>query len=383
MKIQNDYKRKYNNVPFKGVIIPKEINLRFKNKFLNARSIDIVCHGSPDQDTGNAARPILRWGRQKGKEINICVNWIKTKGLFYRPPKRYLKKNSEPADLIFILDFNSKAKIPKTYLDTFNKTKPENIIGLDHHEQRNDAIKGDIYIDKTAKSACGVVYRFFEGLGEKLPRKDLESLYCGMLSDYEKSKLIEIKNGNLIKLPALDDDKNSKEILEKIESQLSKRSKTKVYKNLDVLSNLTLKEKFFRKKLFSDIKFLPNKQWAYIIIEPDDKKWISLGMKNTRTSQILKDLCSNTLNDNINNEFLSKTQKEQLKNIKGIIIFYRSEGAYQLSAKSKDDSAIKLINTLGIGGGKPNRAGGRILSIEKNDVNNFINKALNAAETLN
>lgn len=384
MRIQNNYQTKQNNLLFSGARIPTATSTKFNNKFLSAKSIDFYCHSDPDQDTGNALRPLVGYALAKGIKVNICINYKKTKGLFYRPPKKYLKKDSEPSELTFILDFNSKAKIPKAHRNTFYKSKPEDRTGLDHHNKLEDLIEGDeIYINKDAKSACELVFDVFNDIGRKLNKKESEGLYCGMLSDYEKSKLIEIKNGKLIKLPSLDEDPVAKELLEKIESQLNEESKNKIYKHLDILTNLTPKEEKFRKKLFSEVKVLPNKKWAYSMIDPNDKDWISLGMKNERTGKILKNMYSRTLNGVAHDENFTPKQREELKNIKGIILLYRSGGAYQLSVKSKDDSALRLVNAINIdGGGKPHSAGGRILSIEKDDVNNFINKALNTAQTM-
>lgn len=385
MKVHNNYQSKQNNLLFSGVRIPTATNTRLNNKFLSAKSIDFYCHGGPDEDTADSLKPLLEYAQKNKIKVNVCINYKKTKGLFYRPPKKYIKKDSEPSELTFILDFNSKAKISKAFQEVFNKSKPEDRRGFDHHEKLDDLIEGDeIYINKNAKSACELVFDFFNDLGKKLKKKDLESLYCGMLSDYEKSKFIEIKNGKLIKLPTLKEDPIAKKMLKKIESQLSEESKNKIYKHLDILTNLTLKEERFRKKLFSEVRVLPNKKWAYSMIDPNDKLFLSLGMKNERTGKIYKDLYSRALNGVAHDENFSLKQKEELNNIKGIILLYRSGGSYQLSVKSKDNSAIRLVNKANInGGGKPHSAGGRILSIEKNDVDNFINKILTAADSIN
>lgn len=384
-----DSTKRHKNVSFTAKPFPVELAQFFKRAILNSeiKTIDVKCHASPDEDTVNSALAVINdWLKKNGKKISVCVNYNKTKGLYARPLKKEIKKGSKPSDLTLIFDFNGKSKVPKSFMDVFEKTKSENIFGFDHHTKTKETFDGNLYIDDTAKSTCGIVFRFFEALGEKISKKSLKNLYCGMLSDYQKSGLVDIKNSKLIKLPDLDLDKNSKEVLEKIETQLSEKAKAKIYKHLDVLSHLTEKEKSFQKRLFKETKVTPKGNLAYVVLEPNDKDWLKLGMKNARTTILLRNWRLNAINNKTNDIFRPQ-QKEELKNLKGAIIFYRSGGAYQMSTHSKDNYAERLTNYVikNINPdlqlyGHPTRRGGRILSLQKDEVEKFINGFLDSAD---
>src|SRR5574344_1524745 len=136
--------------------------------------------------------------------------------------------------------------------------------------------------------------RFFEGLGEKINSKDSKSLYCGMVSDYKKSGLVKItnKNGNyeLMKTDKLLKDKNSMEVMTKLENNLTEKDRKQIYKHLDPLSRLNADETTLRKNLFSNIKVTNNGKLAYIVIEPAATLAAKVGMDTQKTSEILNDL---------------------------------------------------------------------------------------------
>lgn len=376
-------------ISFKAKPFKYDEALRIKNRMLSFNTYDVYSHTSPDEDTINAAKVIIRKLKEYGKQASLCVNKRKARCLFFSHGNNNFKHDANPADLAIVLDFNARAKIPSLYKEIFNATDPEKIIGFDHHEKTTDPIRADLYSDNTAKSCCSILYRYFEALGEKLSKNDLKSLYCGMLSDYKKSKLVDFKDSKLIKLPALEDDKNSKEVLERVEAQLSDKAKVQIYKHLDVISNLTPKEQSLRKRLVNDIQVTPNGKLAYIIIPVNDKQWHSMGLDTTRNSQILSDLRLRLINDVQNDGLFSPEQKEKLKNVQAVIMFYGMKTAYKMSVHSKDDYAMRIIDYVIettkpaiTPGGHPNRAGGRIASLDKNDVDNFIKGYLTAAEKI-
>lgn len=380
-------------VSFGAKPMPLDAAKYIKSKILDSgvKAVDVYCHASPDEDTVNSAKVINNWIKRQGKITSFCVSSQKLKGLFLGHGQFKIKKDEKPADLAMILDFSSESKVSRGYLELLKKSK--NVLGIDHHQVSDDNLDCHFYRDTSAASCCGIIYRLFESLGEKLNKSDLRSLYCGVLSDYQKSKLVKFQNFDkgrqLVRLPLLEADKNSKEVLEKIESQLSTKEKAKIYKHIDVLSDLKPSEKAFRKRIFSDVKTTNNGKLAYVIIEPKDKEWISLGMKNSRTSPILRDLRLRLLNGINYDEAFSSEQRQKFQNIQGAIVFYRAGGVYQMSLTTKNDYANKLmayirenINPNLIGGGHPDRQGARIFSIEKNQVTDFINSFLTAAENI-
>lgn len=367
----NSVNSRPNEISFGAKPMPLQTAKSFEMKLLDKsiKNIDIYCHSSPDEDTIQSMKVFAHWLRKYKKKISVCIKPEDTKNLFFIPSKYKIKKSSKKPDIALVVDFNGKERIP----EQFKKALPGNIVGFDHHQDMQDPLGGVFYKDTSAKSCCSIIYRFFESLGKKLNKNDLKSLYCGMLSDFEKSKLVMLKDSKLIKLPELDVDKNSREILEKIESQLSSKDKEQIHRHLDIISNLTKKEKALQKRLQSEIKYTPNGKFAYVVIPLQDKQWESLGMDTPRTSAIIKDLRIATL--------------DNTPSIQGVMAFYSAKDCYKISIHSRNSYAQKLINYITNNitpnlqaGGHPDRTGGRIYSKNKNDIDNFISNFLTAAE---
>lgn len=375
--------------------VPKPVLKSFEQKLLNAKIIDVHTHCSPDEDTVNSAKVIYRWIKGLGKDVSICVNPKETKGLFFKNSKNIKIKTdlTKKSDLAFVCDFNSTERISEKYRKSLEVIKEKDIIGLDHHISSGNTISENIFIDVKARSNCGLTFRFLNGLKIKWKKADLESLYCGMLSDYRKSKLINIANtsegSKLVKLPNLYKDKKAKNVLAKLESKLNQNSKDKIYKHLDILSRLTPAEKAFRTNIVSHVQVTKNGELAYIVIPPGDNAFKLVGGDNTTTSTIMSDLRPRLLNPE-NEPIFPPKLKAKLKNVKGAMIFYPTSekglGIYQMSIHSKTNYANILINYIKknlnsdlIAGGHADRAGGRVMSCKKQDVEKFIEDFLTAA----
>lgn len=372
------------SVSFKAKPIPTKIALEIKNELLHEslKTIGVYSHTQPDKDTLKSQKVLANWLKRKGKEVFSFVDCDNFKDINLR--RKDIEQNYKATDKNLFLDFSSRERLSNKFSEAATGSTQSNI-GIDHHIPTETKINGSFYIDTSAKACCAVIYRLFEAIGETLPKKDLKHLYTGILSDYSKSKLLEIQELKLIKFPALNENPEAKEVLEKIESKLSDKDKIQVYKDLDVLSNLTKKETAFRSKLFSEIKITTNGKLAYIIIPTEDKQWKSLGMDGMRTSTILRDVRMKTLN--------SRAKDEKTKNLKGVMVFYREKdnlnSKYNMSIHSIDNYAERLINYVKeninpslTAGGHANRAGGDIDSIAPDKVKEFINNFLTAAENL-
>lgn len=388
---------------FKARPMPKNVAVGMKNALLDksVKTIDLYCHNSPDEDTVNSMKVLYNWLKKMGKKVSACLNTEDAKGLYFNRLFYHLRPKDDRyiPDRAVCLDFNGTERLPSGYAFYFDQNPKENILAFDHHTKANTYIHGKrMYIDDTASSCCGVIARFFEALGENISKKDAKSLYCGMLSDYRGSKLISIKKGEdnkyqLIKKPELYKDKNALEILEKVEKLVSDKDKNKIYKHLDILSKLTQKEKEYMKQLVSYITLSTQNGLAYIFIPPDDQTWTSLRMDNRKTSAMLKDIRTRVMGDIENDDMFTPQQKEKLKNVKAIAIFYRSNpsenSSYQMSIHSKGGYSKKLIdyvrenfdNNL-IAGGHQDRAGGKLNSINFNDTIKFVNNFLEADKQL-
>lgn len=396
--IVKNHVKEQKQIAFKAAPFP----FTWRNKILaaidEARTIDLYVHAFADDDAANACKVMAEFFKSRGKKVNICIGRKGMNTLFSKFGARKSKTDS-PADLTFVVDFNAQERIPSSFRKIFYKNNSCRIYGLDHHTQAQDYINGNIYGDNSAKSCCGIVYRFFESISmdDKIGKKNLQRLYCGMLSDYTKTELIKVKNNKLIKLKALDKDENSKDVLERIEAQLNGEQKAEVYRHLDVMSNLTDKEKAFRKRLISEIKTSPNGKLAYIEINPDETTWAELKMDNYRTSTILRDLRVRIIDGVRHDNLFDNSKKEQLKHAQGAIIFYRVQRSkgdlYQMSIHSKGNYATRLIdearrlwykqtNVHFEAGGHDNRAGGRIFSFSQQDADKYVDCFVQAAENL-
>ena len=222
------YQENKKNISFQSKAIPTLVTKNFKRKILAATNIDIYTHASPDEDTINAAKVFYNQLNKLGKKVAICTNLKETKGLFFRQGRKAVKESQNSSDLYILLDFNSKERIPRKLFNILINSPSEKKIGLDHHTIVDATLDGDLYIDTSSFSCCELVYKFFKGFGAKFKRVDYESLYCGMLSDYKKSKMITIVNSpegsKLVKLSPFENDTSSKKVLEEIESKHTQKS---------------------------------------------------------------------------------------------------------------------------------------------------------------
>jgi nanoRNase/pAp phosphatase (c-di-AMP/oligoRNAs hydrolase) len=393
-KVQNYENNK--KISFKSKYMPEKVAREFQQVLLDktVRSVDLYIHSSPDDDAINSAMVVYHWLKKVGKQVSLCLNPEETKGLIFNPNKYNIKYNQSPADIAFITDCNSIKRIPTRFIESFKSQSEKSIIGIDHHKPEA-VTRGDLYIDTTSRSCCEIIYMFMQRIGEKLSKDDLRNLYRGILSDYKKSNYIKITpspQGALMKkLPELEKDTNAKKILTEIEANLSDSDKKKVYKYLNILSNLNSKEKIFRKWLSSQVKVTNSGELAYVIINPHEKLWASVGMDNARSSAILGELRSSLLHNAKKDTLFSVEQKKQFQNLQGAIIFYRTSkepnSPYQISLTSKNGYAEKLITHIKTNlnpnltaGGHANRAGGKIESLNESKINKFINYFLQAAD---
>jgi len=404
---------KNNRISFTAKPIPFNVLKQMEKRLLEANEIDIFCHASPDEDTFNGAKIMADWLISKGKKVKIFAEG-KLKGLLFNDSDKKLCivdpreiNYYKTADLALVLDCHSTQRLPQKSIKLLDTYQESNILGIDHHKPDGDDVRigntnNPFYIDTTAKSCNGIIYRFFEGLGIKLNEKTLGNIYCGMLNDLNKSRCLKYVNEDGVyrvkRTNEIQKFPESEELLNKVENQLSSAKKAEILEHLDILSNLTPEETAFQKKLFTEmVQFTKNGKLAYIVIEPENKEWKKLGQDNTITSAILSDLRKRLLENCREDKLIPDTLRRKLNDIKGIIIFYRgeenivsSEEIYRMSIHSKDNYADDLIDYIQDNlypkikaGGHPNRAGGRINTVNTDRCNSFINYFLTAAEKLN
>ena len=396
-KIANRNESSYKNISFGGKTISGDEAARIAFTILDDAYLH--AHKSPDWDGICSLELLYNFIRKNGKNPLICIKPTDLFGLFFKKWK--YDTASKPTQNLprIVVDCNDPHRASQ-----FVNVKP--LFVLDHHSTTKDTFDTACYIDDTAKSTCSIIYRFYEALNKakkelnadaikklktNLTKEDYKNLYCGMLSDYQKSGLIKFENSKLIKLETLYAPENvsSREELENVEKHLNKWQKLTIYRHLDILSNLTSKEKILQKRIFSEVKVTKNGKLAYVVIDPKDKLWEDVGGDNIRTSDIIRDLRLHLIGDIEHDPMFSNEQKKLLKNVEGSIVFYESGEKYQMSITSKDSYAEKLINYVKNNinseleaGGHPERAGGRIYSLEQDKINKFVNDFLIAAEKI-
>lgn len=403
--------KKDDNITFSAKPIPENVLKKLESRMLKADNIDIFCHTSPDEDTVNSAKVIANLLLSLNKKVRIFADG-KLNGIFldnsyklniYDPVNL---KSFEKADLAVVVDFNSKTRVSKPGGELLNKYQIDEIVGLDHHQHTSsEELIGNInteadnpfYIDSSAKSCCGVIYRFFEGLGKKLDENNLGNLYCGMIDDLMKSGCVNIEsnNGNykLKRTKSISNDPYTVEVLDKIEDMLPKQRQKEILKHLDILSRLTDEAKAFQKRLFKEVKITENGKLAYVVLPPEDKEWIVLGQDNNITSKILLDFRKRLLKNRPDDEFISDDLRANLVNVKAVAVFYRgavtevsSKEVYKVSIHSAGEMAKELVhevlksNKAVEAGGHKDRVGGKIHSIDEQDCKRFVKSFVDAAE---
>lgn len=397
--INNPYtqanKSRCNNISFGAKRLSPETAGALKRKLFTAKSWDIHCHRASDHDTYNAALALSHLADENGIETHICVDGKNLEALTLNPERQRTKESSQPADLALILDYNATDRISGNSSELLERT-PTKVI-IDHHPQTAKTIPNALsYIDTTGRSCCGVIYRWLEALGKTIDSATARLLALGVKSDYEKSKLVRFKNSHLERLGALADDSNSTEILDSIEARLSTSDRDEIGRHLDVMSNLTPAEIALQQRLFSTVRTTLNGKLAYVIIEPGDEQWQAVGLKTPRTAKILRDLRLRLTSGNIaNDNMFTPVQQRAFSSITGAAIFYPVDNcAYRFSIHSKGDYANRWLNYARevfqrgsdrelIGGGHPNRMGGRISSWDKEETWRLIGSFIEAAQKVN
>lgn len=401
----NNYNVKSNknhqyNIAFKARVMPLETAKEIGNKIFSAKCVDVYTHILPkaDADGATALTVMVNKLKEKGIKVNIHIGKNNMKDLVFNPIKQNINKKTTNDNLALILDVSENGRI-----DGYPNA---NRIIIDHHRPTKITFKDGLkYIDTTAKSCCGIIFRLFQSLGEEISKADAQNLLYAILDDYSKSKLVKFKNSELIKLPALIKDKNSNEVLEKIQALLTEEEKNVVYKRLDVMSNLTQAEKTFQKNIFKKIKITQNNKFAYVVIDPNDEEWKRRGLDSVRNLAILRDWRLRMVNGVQEDKLLTVEQKNILANVKGAIIFYKSinsngKSVYQVSIHTNEENlnSLSIIRNSKIewiqylkssnkkikwqGGGHSDRAGGRIFSCEEEDANAYVKSVLTAAQNI-
>jgi len=375
-------------VSFKANVMPKNQAQHIDNILHSGKSVDIFCHSISDEDTFNSATAFYNYLKQEG--INARI--IASGGIsnYDYDTKKYniiqakdINDNTKKADVALCVDFSSKDRLNSNVYKHLQKYDSSKIVGIDHHDDKNklhhdfnqitkayeknqipELNAKNYYIDSSAKSNCGIIYRFFEALG-KTPTKEISrALYTGFYDDTAKSK-DEL-------------DKNSKEVKSKLTSALNILDIAKIKKHFLEKTMLTQEEKAFAKNLQNRMQYSQNGKMAFVEITNDDEEWNNLGRNTEKTAIILGKFRKETLEKN--------------KNIESVAVFYpcSDEKTYKMSITSNKDYAMKIVDYAKehfskdiVAGGHPERCGGSIVTSNPNEQHKWVNYFVNASDKIN
>lgn len=368
------------------------------NEFKKAKSADIICHDMTDRDGANSALVMWEYLTSLGVKTRVIMQQKNPKTLGLRrydfdiiqaDNKKEIEKITP--DIALCVDFGEKERIKSDVLSHIEKSGK--IMGFDHHMGQdivdencisiNSSLDDDkipetkvaYYTDTTAKSATSVIYRFFETLDVEIDDKLAYDLLSGFVDDGVKRNLVSCdgETGVIKPKKELLADKNAYEIYSKLIEKLNDKQIASIAKNVDVIASLNKEQKAFKNSLEERLKFSKNKKIAYIEIPSDDLEWKKLGGDNTITSAILNRFRMSVLNN------------PKYKDVKIVFSFYEANGAYRLSAHSKDCNLLdyfkyvednSIPNFTKNSGGHPNRGGGGIFYIEPSYCHRWVNKII-------
>ncbi len=417
---------------FKANPMPEIEAEHINKKFESAKSIDIFCHVSTDEDSFSSAKAMYLYLKDMGKDVRIICSDKKSLYGYEKDnltiiPFNQVNDKIKHADLALCIDFSDKSRLDKNVTGYFKTFASKDIVGFDHHQKGSilspsqmaiisESYKSvsempvtrrkNFYVDTTAKSCSAIIYRFFEAMGFKPGEEHLASMFCGMCDDMKKSGLIKfIKDFKILfsNFYNPQQNKNTREVYNKVAAELDDKRKEEIIKHIDVISYLTPEEINFERKLFRNVQTSDNGEFAYYVIPTDDEEWAKLGGDTKRTSSIIRDFRTRLLENASSDKLISKNLHTQLKKVKVAAVFYPNtkENMYRVSLHSAEGTDYvgqytDYINTKyldyyrqkyntddkDITGGHAERSGGKIHSLEKENCEEFIGWFLEAADNI-
>ena len=375
------------HVSFKANVMPKNQAQHIDNILHSGKSVDIFCHTISDEDTFNSATAFYNYLKQEGINARIIASGGKSNygydtGKYNIIQAKDINENTKKADVALCVDFSSKDRLNSNVYKHLQKYDSSKIVGLDHHDDKNklhpdfnqitkvyeknqvpELEAKNYYIDSSAKSNCGIIYRFFEALGKTPDKETARALYTGFYDDTAKSKC-EL-------------DKNSKEVKAKLSAALNLFDIAKIKKHFIDKTILTKEERNFAKKLPDRVQYSKNGKMAFVEIKNDDEEWNNLGRNTEKTAIVLGKFRKNILEKN--------------KNIESVAVFYPCDDGmtYKMSILSNKDYAMKIVDYAKanysidiIAGGHPERCGGSIVTSNPDEQHQWVKYFVNASENI-
>ena len=368
-------------------------------KLLSAKTADIFCHTSSDEDSFNSAKAMYSYLSSNGVKPRIVVS--NGKECYKYDTQKYnivqtdeINENTKKADIGLCVDFSAKSRAVPNVLKYINGYG-NNLVGFDHHNnpdkisdnynQLDEAYANkeaqpnlkpkNFYIDSSAKSNSAIITRFFDEVGHKMTNEEAGSLLAGMMDDNGKDGIIKIKDNQILISEKLKDNDNTKEVYNKVLSNIDEKELKNVFNHFEKKAELTEDDIAFRDSLSEKTKFSKNGKMAYVEIKTDDAEWEKLGKDTVRTTSILGDYRKKLLSGN--------------NNVDAVAVFFptNTKDTYKMSILTRGNYAKQIIDNIKnttypelTAGGHDDRSGGTLISNDKDTCHKWVKLFVNSAD---
>lgn len=382
---------------FTANVMPKNCAKYIDNKLKSAKSVDIFCHTSSDEDTFNSAKAMYSY--LKGQSISPRLVVSGGKENYQYDVNKYniiqandISEDTKKADMALCVDFSSPVRVGSNVLKFIN-SYGSNIVGFDHHNDPDIVVKDynkitqsyaknsmpaleakNYYIDSSAKSNSAIISRFFDAIGHRATHEEARSLFAGMLDDTSKDGITKVNKLGKVKVSAkVNDNGNTKEVMKNVLGRMRVFDKLAVLKHFADKTKLTDKEIAFSKTLKDKTQYSNNGKFAYIEISPNDKEWEDLGRDTVRSTKVLQHFRKDSL---------------EKGNVDAVAVFYPTNGnIYKMSIQTKGDYAKQIIDNIKaktcpdlVAGGHENRSGGTLKSLDAQKTHEWVELFKNSAD---
>ena len=171
----------------------KEKALKFKDLLSQKKNIVITTHRGPDGDAMGSSLALYNLLINLGHDVKVVtpndyasfLHWIPGNDnvIEYDGNEKLATSVTEKAELIIMLDFNSKNRLDN-YSDTVFNLNTYKVL-IDHHQDPDMEIADLIFSDPDSCSTAQLLYEVLDGMGLKdnIDQNIAECLYTGIMTD--------------------------------------------------------------------------------------------------------------------------------------------------------------------------------------------------------
>ena len=171
----------------------KEKALKFKDLLLQKKNIVITTHRGPDGDAMGSSLGLYNLLINLGHDVKVVtpndyasfLHWMPGNDdvIEYDGNEKLAASVTEKAELIIMLDFNSKNRLDN-YSDTVFNLDTYKVL-IDHHQDPDMEIADLIFSDPDSCSTAQLLYEVLDGMGltDIIDQDIAECLYTGIMTD--------------------------------------------------------------------------------------------------------------------------------------------------------------------------------------------------------